>query len=311
MKILVTGGCGFIGSHLCKRLAMKGFTVNILDNLYSGKIDKLRLNENERKYVKLTLSDIRDFKNVKKQVKDVDVIFHLAAQVSVERSIEKPVFDAETNILGTINLIKSALHNNCRLFVYFSSAAVYGNPENIPVKETHPLKPVSPYGVSKFSGEEYCRMFYRSFNLPIVILRPFNVYGVGQDPDNPYSGVITKFIYNAIDGRELKIFGDGMQTRDFVYVEDVVDVCIKLLETNKSIGETFNVGSGKETSIKELANKIIELCNSKSKINYYPAKVGDIKRSVADISKLKKTLGYMPKTSLSEGLKEIISELRR
>ncbi|MHA1238023.1 MAG: GDP-mannose 4,6-dehydratase [Candidatus Odinarchaeia archaeon] len=308
MKILVTGGCGFIGSHLVKALASKGYEITVLDNLYKGDIRKLKEVE---KNVEIVIGDIRDGKTVNSLVSQSDIIFHLAAQVSVVESIRNPVFDAETNIIGTINLLKSASQHDCKLFVYFSSAAVYGNPREIPIKESHPTNPLSPYGVSKFSGEKYCKMFYETLGLPVVILRLFNVYGIGQNPESPYSGVITKFVYKALKNEPLTIYGDGMQTRDFIYVNDVTEVCSRLLEKNNVIGETFNVASGTETSIKTLAEKIISLSNSKSHIEFVPPRPGEIKRSLADVTKLKKVLGYAADTNISEGLMHLIEEFKK
>jgi len=291
--ILITGGAGFIGQHLVKELS-KEFEIIVLDNLSSGKL------ENILKYdVNFVKGDICDEKKVEKVMrKKIDYVFHLAAQVSIEKSVKNPIFDAKTNILGTINLLKYAEKYRVKKFVYFSSAAVYGKPQRLPIDENHPTKPLSPYGLSKLTGERYCELF----NIPHVILRIFNVYGIGQQPENPYSGVISKFMDNVKKNESLEIFGDGNQYRDFVHVKDVVRAA-KIALSHEG---TFNIGCGEKATINQLAEKILKLSKKDLKIVFRERREEDIQESVADIKMARKVLGWEPTIGLDEGLTDMV-----
>ncbi|MDK2877242.1 MAG: UDP-glucose 4-epimerase [Archaeoglobaceae archaeon] len=288
MKIFVSGASGQIGSYVLESFAKKHDVVGFDLRPYPFKdLDHLVIK-----------GDLRDYRLVRDALKDVDAVIHLAAQVSVERSWEDPVYDAENNIIATINLLKASLENGVDVFVYVSSAAVYGNPRYIPVDEDHPKSPISPYGVSKLVGELYCKLF--SDKIRTVVIRPFNVFSERMDSNNPYSGVIAKFISRAKKGLPLIIYGDGKQTRDFVHVRDVVD----FIEIALKKGEgDYNVGTGKETSILELAEIVMDLAGI-DKIVFEKPREGDIRRSCADITKAKK-LGFEPKTDLRRDLEEI------
>lgn len=291
--ILITGGAGFIGQHLVKELSEK-FEIVVLDNLSSGKL------ENISKYnVNFVEGDVCDKKVVEGIMKErIDYVFHLAAQVSVEKSVEDSVFDAETNILGTINLLKHADRYKVKKFVYFSSAAVYGKPQYLPIDEKHPTKPLSPYGLSKLTGERYCEVF----NVHHVILRIFNVYGSGQQPENQYSGVISKFIDKVKENKPLEIYGDGNQYRDFVHVKDVVKAA-KIVLSHEGI---FNIGCGKKVTINQLAEKILNLCKKDLKILFKERRTGDVIESISSIRKARKILGWEPIVGLDEGLKSMM-----
>lgn len=297
-RVLLTGGLGQVGSYLCEELAISGHVVTILDNLSAG----FRTYPPEANFVK---GDIRDRALVNILVMQADVIIHCAAQISVARSIEDPGFDAENNIIGTINLLNAARNSNITRFIYFSSAAVYGDPVRLPVDEAHPQNPMSPYGASKLSGEKYALMFHEAYGLPVTAIRPFNIYSPRQDPSNPYSGVISKFIDNVSQGKPPVIFGDGSATRDFVSVHDVVRLVMLLLEKDEAVGKVFNCGTGRSTTINELAQMIIDLYGKDLKPIYEPARPGDIKYSYADISLAKNMLGYKPEVGLYAGLKEM------
>jgi len=253
----------------------------------------------------LVQGDLRNYEFVREIVRDIDAVIHLAAQVSVENSWNDPVYDAENNIIATINLLKVCSEHGVDRFVYISSAAVYGNPRYVPIDEEHPKNPISPYGVSKLAGEYYCRVF--SDKIHTVIIRPFNVFSARMNPNNPYSGVIAKFIYRAKQGLPPIIYGDGKQTRDFVHVKDVVDFMEIALKRGEN-GEAYNVGTGREISILELARIIMDIAGINDKPIFDRPRKGDIKRSCANISKAKK-LGFVPKTNLRKDLEVIFKYL--
>jgi UDP-glucose 4-epimerase len=297
-RVLLTGGLGQVGSYLCERLVSEGHTVTILDNLSSI----FRPYPDEANFVK---GDIRDAGLVNILMAQADIVIHCAAQISIARSMEDPLFDEENNVTGTLNLLNAARKANITRFVYFSSAAVYGDPVRLPVDEAHPQNPMSPYGASKLSGEKYALMFHKAYGLPTTAIRPFNIYSPRQDPSNPYSGVISKFIDNVKKGKPPVIFGDGTATRDFVSVHDVVDLVMLMIEKDAAVGEVFNCGTGQVTSIEELAQIVIGLYGSDLKPVHERERPGDIKYSYADISHAKNLLGYLPKVGLREGLEEL------
>ncbi|OYT43568.1 MAG: UDP-glucose 4-epimerase [Candidatus Aenigmarchaeota archaeon ex4484_56] len=285
MKILITGGLGYIGSHLAKTLREKNYEVVIFDNFYSNKVDKLE-------DIVTIKGDIRTSGDLEK-IPSVDVVIHLAAQTSVQNSILDPKTDNEINVLGTVNLIDWCRKKNVKKIIYASSAAVYGNPAYLPIDENHPTNPVSPYGVSKLSAEKYIQL--ENF----VILRLANVYGGMKDN----SGVISTFIKNLKREEALCLYGDGNQTRDFVNIEDVISAFISAIKYQKR--GIFNIGSNKETSLNELVNILREF-KPNLKVNYLPKREGDIYRCFFDISKAKKELGYNPKIDLKEGMKKLL-----
>ncbi|WP_243641556.1 MULTISPECIES: GDP-mannose 4,6-dehydratase [Methanohalophilus] len=256
--------------------------------------------------VQLVVGDIQGPEAVR-LVEQTDVVIHTAAQIDVNRSMEQPMFDCENNILGTLNLLEAARQTNLKRFVYFSSAAVYGDTIYTPIDENHPTQPLSPYGVSKLTGEQYALMYHRAFNLPVSVLRPFNIYSPRQDPSNPYSGVITKFMEKVKAGQSPIIFGDGEQTRDFISVHDIVDLVELLVEKDEAIGKVFNAGTGKQTSVNRLAEIVQNVFDSNLPLEYQDARTGDIRHSVADISAAR-TLGFTPQVSLEEGLAEFAGE---
>ena len=306
-KALVTGGAGFIGSHLVDKLMEKGFEVVVLDNFSTGNLENLRSHLGKENFC-IIRGDVRNKADVKKAAKDVDYIFHLAAIISVELSIKNPSLVNEVNVYGTLNILEESLKLNLKRFVYLSSCAVYGNPVYLPIDEEHPTKPLSPYGVSKLTAEHYCRIFYEIYGVQTVCLRLFNVYGPRQS-SGPYSGVITKFVGCLKRRKPLVIFGDGEQTRDFIYVDDVIDAILSASESKKCSGEIINIGSGKETSINELAKILVEIFGYKEvKPKYANAKPGDIRRSCANLTKAKKLLNFKPKISLEEGLRRVVAE---
>ena len=308
MRVLVTGGAGFIGSHTVDKLLVEGVEVVVLDNLRSGRLENIRQHVNKGNF-RFVRGDIRNLHLVKDLVSDVDAVIHLAALVSVPESIKDPALTYAINVNGTLNLLKASVDFGVKRFVYASSCAVYGNAENLPIKEDYPPKPLSPYASSKLTAEDYVQKYNRNFGLETVCLRYFNVYGPRQIYSD-YSGVITRFINRLTNDLPLVIFSDGEQTRDFVYVTDVAEANILALKHAKAIGEIFNIGTGVATTINQLANMLLELAgkNSLETVHSEPRE-GDIRHSVADISKAKEKLGYCPKVSLKDGLKRLLGRV--
>lgn len=299
MKIMITGSSGQIGSHLMEELQDKHDVIG-LDIVRPS--DAVRI-ENAT----IVSGDIRNYEMMAKVVKKVDAVIHTAAQISVQESIQNPIADAKTNILGTVNLLMAASQSRIKRFVYFSSAAVFGNPEKIPINEEHPTIPLSPYGISKLAGEKYCVLFHKTYGLPTVCIRPFNVYSRRMVPGNQYTGVIQRFAERLRKGKEPIIFGDGKQTRDFIHVNDVVAFTKLCMTKKEAAGEIFNCGSGKAESIHNLAETMIELSGKDIAPRFEKEKVGEIRESCADISKATKVLGFKPKVELREGLKELFA----
>jgi UDP-glucose 4-epimerase len=303
MKVLVTGGAGFIGSHVVDCLVKENCAVRVLDDLSSGRLGNIQehLTSDKVEFVK---GDVRDALVVRKSLEGIDAVVHLAALISVPGSFENPILTFDVNLFGTLNLLRSCVQKRIGKFVFVSSCAVYGDPKILPVNENVKVNPISPYAESKLVGERYCLGFSERELLKLVVLRFFNVYGPRQGL-NEYSGVITQFIDRLKQGKPLLVYGDGSQTRDFVNVKDIANAVLASLKTGVS-NDVFNVGSGKSTSINELAKTVSELVDKNLDIHYEDPRTGDIKHSYADISKAKKFLGYEPKFSLSDGLRELV-----
>jgi UDP-glucose 4-epimerase len=303
-KVLVTGGAGFIGSHLVDRLVDEGYDVRVIDNLYSGKLENIERHIKNSK-VDFVKGDIRDTSLVKKSLVDVDAVFHLAAIISVPFSVSNPELTFDVNVAGTLNLLNACSEKNVSKFIFVSSCAVFGDTKILPVNENASTNPISPYAESKLSAEHECLSFQQRGLLQSVVLRFFNVYGPRQGM-NDYSGVITRFINRAKQKQFLTIYGDGSQTRDFVNVQDIVQALLACMKNSSANGEVFNIGSGKPTSITELAKTVLELTGQDLEIRYELARAGDIKDSYADISKAKRLLNYEPKINLRDGLKALL-----
>lgn len=306
LKVLVTGGAGFIGSHVVDRLVNEGYEIRFLDDLSTGKLGNIQghLSSGE---VELIRGDIRDASLVKNSLEGVNTVIHLAALVSVPLSVENPNLTFDINLLGTLNLLRSSITKHVNRFVFVSSCAVCGEPGSLPVTEEARTNPISPYAESKLIGERYCLGFSERQLLSSVVLRFFNVYGPRQGM-NDYSGVITRFIDRCRQKLPLTIYGDGSQTRDFVNVKDVAEAILASTKSSTAEGEIFNIGSGKPTTINELAETVLELTGVDSKIHYEKLRAGDIKDSYADITKARKLLGYEPKVSLKDGLQALLTE---
>jgi nucleoside-diphosphate-sugar epimerase len=301
----VTGGAGFIGSHIVDKLIGADAEVTVLDNLDTGKMENIAQHKQNRNFHFIN-GDIRDFRLVKKIVKDVDAVFNLAAIASVQLSVEDPLFVNDVNVKGTLNLLKASLDSNVKRFIQPSSAAVYGDTQTLPVCEDFCPMPLSPYAVSKLAAEGYTMVFNHVYSLETVCLRYFNVYGPRQ-AHSPYSGVITIFANELIGNQPPKIFGDGEQTRDFVFVEDVVSATMLALTEKNAVGQIFNIASGKGITINKIVQVLQKLTDKKKLKPVYEApREGDIRHSYASIEKARTLLGYEPVFSLENGLKELL-----
>jgi UDP-glucose 4-epimerase len=306
MKILITGGAGFIGSHLCEKYTKEGHTVLCLDNLINGNLVNIRQLLNYRNF-KLINGDIRDFDLLEKIMRDVDVVFHLAAQIHVDRSIIEPKLTYEINVLGTQNVLEASRMYDVGKIVHASSSEVYGSAEYTPMDERHPLNAPHPYGASKIAADRMCYACMETYSMNICIMRSFNVFGPRQK-DSGYGGAISIFTKRAINGMSPIIYGDGLQTRDYTYIEDIVRAYDLILNHNEPIREPLNFGTGKEVRIIDLANKIIDLCGRNGNVRpvHVEPRPGEVKRLVADITKAKNLLGWEPKYTLEESLKKFI-----
>ena len=304
MRTLVTGGAGFIGSHLVDALVEKGHEVTVLDNLTTGKLENIA-HHIEKGNITFIKGDIQNTRILNKALKNVDAVMHLAALISVEESIKKPLLYHQVNVTGTLKLLKTAAINKVKHIIFASSAAVYGEPIELPIKESHPLNPLSPYAATKIAAENYLKTYNHIHGITTTILRIFNAYGPRQTISQ-YAGVITKFINNALTGKPLIIYGDGTQTRDFIYVKDVAKAFIAAFEAKRS--GTYNIATGKPTTINQLAQLIKQLTKSPSSIIHTKPRKGDIKHSHADTTKAQQELEFKAKTSLKEGLKQTIKQ---
>lgn len=304
---LVTGGAGFIGSHLVEALVVRGERVRVLDNLSTGNLENLKTVINRIEFVK---GDITDLEIVREVMEGVDCVFHQAALPSVARSIEDPLATHRVNATGTLNVLIAARDAGARRVVYASSSSVYGETPEVPKKENMATIPHSPYAVSKLAGENYCRAFWESYKLPTVCLRYFNVYGPRQPADSPYAAVIPKFLQLIAAGEPLPVYGTGSQTRDFTYVSVVVEANLQAAILDGIEGEVFNVGTGSPISISELVSKLQEITGLEAQIRYLPPRPGDIQHSWADISKAVSKLGLVP-LPLQEGLYALWNHIKR
>lgn len=303
MKFLVTGGAGFIGSNIASELLEKGYSVRILDNFSSGKRENLKGMEND---IELIEGDIRSYHIVQDSLKDIDIVLHQAALPSVPRSIKDPITTNDVNINGTLNILEAAVNLKVKRVVYASSSSVYGDNPVLPKVETMIPNPLSPYAVSKLTGEKYCNVFSRIYGLETVCLRYFNVFGPRQDPASQYSAVIPKFIKAINQNKQPVIYGDGEQSRDFTYISNVVQANILAATADCESGISVNCAVSGQITLNELIREMNKLMDKDIKPVYEGPRAGDIKHSYADINLAEKTLGYKPVVSFQEGLKKTI-----
>jgi len=300
-NVLVTGGAGFIGSHLVDDLLAEGCRVTVIDNLSTGSLANL---EHVKERITFYQGDIRDQELLTRATSDCDIIFHLAAVVSVPQTVDNPVDSAMVNEMGALFVLEAARQNKVKRVVLSSSCAVYGDDPIIPKHENMDLKPQSPYAVQKYSNELYARLYRELYGLETVCLRYFNVYGPRQDPSSPYSGVISLFMTKAVSNSLPFIYGNGNQYRDFVFVADVVRANLLAANENGASGKIFNVGTGDFVRVNQLWEMIGQLAGVKIEPEYKPSRAGDIIESVANIDRAKKILGFNPEYSFEKGLKE-------
>lgn len=306
--VLVTGGAGFIGSHLASELAARGVRVDILDDFSSGSRRNLPANLSGD----VIEGSVTDLDACRKAVFGVDTVFHLAAQVSVPESVQDPIGADRVNSGGTLNVLTAARDSGVKRVIFSSSAAIYGETSIEPVAETRLPGPVSPYGVQKLTGEHYGRCFFANYGLETLALRYFNVYGPRQNPDAPYAAVVPRFLDSILAGKRPVIYGDGEQVRDFCSVHDVVQANIKAATTDRreALGQVFNIASGRAISINNLASEFAAVTGKNVTPVYGPARQGDVRYSSADIARAKAVLGFEPRVSLKEGLAEAAAQAR-
>lgn len=307
MRYLITGGAGFIGSHIAKELVKRGEEVIVLDNLYTGRKDRLA---RIIKKIRFVNGDIRDLDLLTKEFKGVDFVLHHAALISVTESMEKKDEYDDVNVIGTRNVLEAARINKVKLVTMASSCAVYGDAK-VPMRESMDVKPISVYAINKLDDERLCREYFEKYGLRTIIFRYFNVFGPGQDPSSPYAGVISIFIRKILNNEIPTIYGDGKQTRDFVFVKNIVQANLLACKAKSGFGEVFNIGSEQEVSVNDLVSSINNDLKKKIKAAYAPEREGELRRALADSSKARKVLGFKPAIGFEKGLKETIEWMKK
>jgi UDP-N-acetylglucosamine 4-epimerase len=302
---LVTGGAGFIGSHVARALDGRGFNVRVFDDLSTGSIDNLK--DLELDFLE---GDICQPLELSRAMQDVESVYHFAAFISAPESVTHPEICFEANIVGSLNVLHAAKAAGVKRVVLASSAAVYGDTQGA-IREDAAKNPASPYAVSKLAMEETARLFSRTYGLETVCLRFFNVYGPGQSPDSPYAAVIPQFIHDLEKGKGITILGDGKQTRDFVYVEDVADTCLLAMKHPAASGDIFNIAGGRSISILDLAGILQGFYPGAPEVQFGPSRQGDVRNSLANIDHARATLGYHPRTAFEDGIVRTVEWFRR
>ncbi len=304
-NVLVTGGAGFIGSNLTEALLKRGCFVRVLDDFSTGKKKNLVY---DKKYpsIEIIEGDIRDLSACQKAAKGMEYVFHQAALPSVQRSVEDPETSNAVNVGGTLNILLAAREEKAKRVIYASSSSVYGDTPTLPKHEEMPSNPLSPYALQKYIGEQYCRLFYQLYGLETISLRYFNIFGPKQDPNSIYSAVIPKFIDALLQGRPPIIFGDGEQSRDFTYIENVVQANLLAMSAEHLHGEAINIACGVRTSLNQLLNGLKGILGSKLSPLYQEPRQGDVRHSLADIRKGKEIINYEPTVGIETGLEKTV-----
>ena len=310
IRYLVTGGAGFIGSHIAETLLKQGESVRVFDNLATGRSSNLEALQGLAGHFEFVQGDLRDSNAVRAAVEGVEVVFHQGALASVPRSIAEPVISLETNIIGTQNVLLAARDAGVRRVVYASSSSVYGDTPVLPKHEEMPTAPMSPYAVQKLTGELLCGVFTRIYGLETVALRYFNVFGPRQDPTSEYAAVIPRFLTALLEKRRPIVFGDGEQTRDFTYIENVVQANLLAATSSAAVGAAMNIGCGERISLNAVLQTAGELLGMRVHAEYRDPRPGDVRDSLADISRARRLLDYRPKVTFREGLADTLSSLR-
>ena len=306
---LVTGGAGFIGSNIVKSLLQREQRVLVLDNFSTGKRENL-FEFKENPYFELIEGDLRSFHTVRTAVKGIDYILHQGALPSVPRSVHDPLTTNDVNILGTLNILEAAKEFGVKRVIYASSSSIYGDNETLPKKEDMPVNPLSPYALSKYTGERYCQIFTRIYGLETVCLRYFNVFGPNQDPTSQYSAVIPKFIRLMSEGKRPTIYGDGTQSRDFTYVTNTVSANLLACTAKGICGENFNIACGESYTLLELVDALNRILGTTIEPVFEEKRPGDVKHSFADISRAEEKLGYKVTTRFEEGLRDLVRAVK-
>lgn len=306
-KFLVTGGAGFIGSHIVERLVKEGHSVRVLDDLSTGELSNL---QPIIKDIDFVLGSVCDADVCRKSTQGIEFVLHQAAVASSPISVDEPMRTTEVNVQGTLQLLLAAKESKVERFVCASSCSVYGNSEKLPFKENSLVMPISPYAVSKYVQELYCYSFYKVYGLPTVSLRYFNVYGPRQRPGSRYSSVIPAFARALLSSSSPVLHGDGLQSRDFIYVEDVVSANISSCWAKGAVGKAINIGSGVETTVVDLLRKMEKIANVSLPVTFASSRPGDLRRAVADTTLASELLNFRAKWSLDEGLKLTLDWLR-
>jgi UDP-N-acetylglucosamine/UDP-N-acetyl-alpha-D-glucosaminouronate 4-epimerase len=306
-RYLVTGGAGFIGSHVVRRLVSDGGVVRVVDNLSTGletRLDDLR---DQIEFIRGDLADDRVSDNV---VRDVQYVLHQAAVPSVQRSVRDPVGTNRANVVATLNLLESCRKARVRRFVYAASSSAYGDTEVLPKSEQMSPDPLSPYGLQKLTGERYCKLYYSLYGLETVSLRYFNVFGPSQDPHSEYSAVIPKFVTKMIAGETITVYGDGEQSRDFTYVENVVAANLLALTAPSATGQVCNIGCGERVTLNRLIQLLEKILETRAKVTHCATRKGDVRHSLADIDLARRLLGYEPRVMIEEGLRRTVKAIK-
>jgi UDP-glucose 4-epimerase len=307
VRALVTGGGGFIGCHLVSRLLREGHEVRVLDNFATGRRENLTGLEGE---IEVVEGDIQSYERAHTAIRGCELVFHEAALPSVPRSVQDPLTSNAANVIGTLNVLLAARDSEVRRVVFASSSSIYGANRQLPKREDQPTLPISPYAVAKLAGEGYCRAFSEVYGLETVSLRYFNVFGPKQDPRSEYAAVVPKFITALLAGRPPTVHGDGEQTRDFTYVDNVVEANLLAADAEGIAGRTYNVATGRRVSLNELVERLKALTGSELEATHSPPRAGDVRDSLADVTRAERELGYRPEVDFEEGLKRTLDFLR-
>lgn len=307
-NFLITGGAGFIGSNLSGYLLEQGHSVRVLDNFSTGKRENLKSLKKYKNY-ELTEGDLRDFSTVDQAGRDIDFILHQGALPSVPRSVIDPLTTNDVNVLGTLHILETARKNKVRRVIFASSSSVYGNNPVLPKHEGMISDPLSPYAITKDTGEKYCRVYYQLYGLETVSLRYFNVFGPNQDPTSQYSAVIPKFISLMMQGKQPLIYGDGFQSRDFTYIDNNVNAVLLACHAKDAAGKVYNIACGESYTLLDLVAELNKILGTNITPRFEDPQPGDIKHSLADITKAKQELGFTVTTGFAEGLKKTVERM--
>lgn len=302
-RYLITGGAGFIGSHIVQRLVGQREVVRVIDDLSTGHLIRL---QGVRDAIEFVEGDLADKRISDEVVAGVDCVLHQSAVPSVQRSLSDPIGTNRSNVTATLNLLESCRKASVHRLVYAASSSAYGDTEILPKTEEMVPNPLSPYALQKLVGERYCKLYYDLYGLETISLRYFNVFGPGQDPHSEYAAVIPKFITKLLAKEPITVYGDGEQTRDFTYIDNVVDANLLALQATEASGNVCNIACGQRITLKELIRLLEEIAGVKAEVNYTAQKAGDIRHSLADITRARHLLGYEPKVMVKEGLRRTV-----